>query len=125
MTKKSKCITIGLLALSIASCTNKPPRHHYPQYTDNVNTPNYYVRQDDNDYYYPGDYHYPIWFFHSCYYSPYYGYTMRPGVVYHTTIHTNGSVRSGFQSTSGGRSVSVSHSSVSRGGFGRSASASS
>jgi hypothetical protein len=104
---------------------------------------NYYIREGENVNYYAGDYNYPIWIYEDYYYSPQFGYVTRPGVIYHTTIQRNtiGGVatsrggsrvsgrssvggRSSFQSSSAGRSFSVSNGAVSRGGFGHSASSS-
>lgn len=133
--KKSKFVGIGLLALSIAAC-NTPKEPKYPLYnSDSLAAANYYIREGDNVNYYAGDYNYPIWIYQDFYYSPRFGYVARPGVVYHTTVRTPGTrsvisrsstasrlsvSRSSFQSSSAGRSFSVSHGSVSRGGFGAS-----
>ena len=139
--KKSKFVGIGLLALSIASCNNTPQTRHQLYNADSLAAANYYIREGENVDYYAGDYNYPIWIYQDYYYSPHFGYVSRPGVIYHTTVRTSvgrsasgvgrsvsgrSSVggRSSFQSSSAGRSFSVSNGAVSRGGFGHSASSS-
>lgn len=137
--KKSKFVGIGLLALSVAACNNVK-QSNYPTYNaDSLAAANYFIREGENVNYYPGDYNYPIWIYQDFYYSPRFGYVSRPGVVYHTTVRTPGTrsvvsrsmgssrstvSRSSFQSSSAGRSFSVSHGAVSRGGFGSSGHAS-
>lgn len=120
--KKSNIVTIGLLALSLASC--KKEHKHYPSLY--ANNPNYYIRQVDGnangeDGYYPCSPYYPIWIYNSYFYSPVYGYGCRPGIVYSSVSRTTG--RSSMHSSFGGRTT-TSHG-IGRGGFGRSASVSS
>lgn len=133
--KKSKCVGIGLLALSVASCNNTPKQPKHDMYNpDSLAAANYYIREGENINFYPGDYNYPIWIYEDYYYSPRYGYVTRPGVIYHTTQRTTSGrvatrsssrfssrtspARSSFQSSSAGRSFGVSRGAVSRGGFG-------
>lgn len=113
--RKSTTITIGLLAVSIASCKHKPV-HHHPVIPNNFDD-EYYV--NDGYGYSPMMYYYPIWV--DNYYGLDFGFVgNHTSVVYRTR---NGA----YAATSGGRVAHVSpsahgaigHSSTtSRGGFG-------
>jgi hypothetical protein len=122
MSKKSKIVGISLLALSIASCHHK--KNRYPDYSQYQNNPNYYI--DNGDGYQQCAPGYPFWVYHYYGFGPYGGIYSHPGYVYRASGRSasySGGISSrsgGFRSTMGGRTVSVSHSSVSRGGFGSS-----
>lgn len=120
--KKSKIVGIGLLALSIASCQHKK-KHHFRDITQYQNNPNYYI--DNGDGYQQCDGGYPFYFYNYYAFNGYGGIYPHPGFVYRTyggrsSYAGSGSRSGGFRSSFGGRTTSVSHSSVSRGGFGSS-----
>jgi hypothetical protein len=110
MRKSTKVITLGLLAASIAACSQQP--HHKRRV----------YGQDDECYvnsgygYNPMLYYYPIWFYPSYSYSN--GHISNTTAVIYRT-------RTGYHATSGGRVSRANVSgrgsvSVSRGGFGSS-----
>lgn len=111
--KKSKIVTIGLLALSIASCHHKRKDSKYQDWNDYQSNGNYYIN-DGTGYYHGGVS--PIWI--------YWAYTLgrnnslmyEPGYVYRSYGRYGG-----YHTTEFGSRSSISRSSVSRGGFGTSA----
>jgi hypothetical protein len=133
--KKSNLVSIGLLALSVASCNNGAPKQKHPRYnSDSLAACNYYIREGEVQNYYMGVNDYPMWIYMDYYYSPQFGYVSRPGVVYNAYVGGVRTSRVGTHMTSGrtsfvrsssSRSFSVSRSAVSRGGFGGHASSAS
>jgi hypothetical protein len=113
--KKSKIVTIGLLALSIAGCHRKEKRKR-PTVQDWQSANNgAYISTDGGNTFQHGDSGVPFWWW---YYmgrvsGGSYGYS--PGVSYYSGHYYGGGGRIGsFHESAGGHSVSV------RGGFGSS-----
>ncbi len=64
--KKSKIVNIGLLALSIASCTHKRVESKHisvQEWSDGKTSTDYYVRTDQNQQYSGGNSGFPVWLY--------------------------------------------------------------
>jgi uncharacterized protein YgiB involved in biofilm formation len=121
MSKKSKMVGIGLLALSIAasSCSN----HKKPKTLQDAQKQDYYVN-NGNGYQHGGVNPFLVYYLMSMNngrrtYSPTYVYQTHSG-AYHSS--TNGRTMSVSRSSYKSSASTSSRSSVSRGGFGRSSS---
>jgi len=112
--KKSKAISIGLLALSIAACTSNEKR----QRQNVVGQPNYYV--DNGQGYQRGGVS-PMWIFWAYHMGSMGRVSSYPTYV-HQSYGRNGSyhMASNGRRTTFSKSTPISRSSVSRGGFGSS-----
>lgn len=105
--KKSKIIAIGLVTLSVASCTQKKDKKHQDLESYNKST-NYYV--NDGTGYHRGGIS-PFWIYMAYRVGQNGHVTSQPGYVYRG--HSGS-----YHSTSFGSRSSMSRGSVSRGGFG-------
>lgn len=112
--KKSKLITIGLLALSIASCHHRH-RSTRPPVADWSGTDSY-ISSDGGGSYYETSPGLPFWFWYSMMARPYGGFYYGPSVIFYNHYSPGwGAYRTTY--SAGGRSYGFSGSS-SRGGFG-------
>ena len=117
--RKSKIVTIGLLALSVASCTSSRNRQKLDDYQEN---PDYYI--DNGSGYNQGGVS-PFWVYWAYNMGSGGRYTSYP-VYIHQSYGRNGTYHASSQGSTSrisSRSVSrggISRASVSRGGFGSS-----
>ena len=122
MNRKSKFVTIGLLALSIASCSSNKTKERR-RVDDYQNNPNYYV---DNGMGYQHGGISPFWIYWMYGMNDYGRVIYYPTYVhqsYYGTYHSTSMGRSSYIGRSGIRAktyMSATRSSVSRGGFGHS-----
>ena len=114
--KKSKIVTIGLLALSVAGCHRKEKhRHKTLEDWQSANNGAYISTDGGNTYQqgYPGV---PFWWWYYMGRGYGGGYAYRPGVSYYSNHYYGGTGRTvTFHESTAGHSTSV------RGGFGSSA----
>src|SRR5271170_7877829 len=116
--KKSKIVTIGLLALSIAACHRKKESKYqsWDQFQNSQNTPNYYI--NDGTGYHQGGISL-IWIYWAYVMGSNNSIRYEPGYIYRSYgRYGTGS----YHTTEFGSRSTIARSSVSRGGFGGSSS---